>query len=649
MTHTELFIQAAADLSGRDPGQLDEREALHILQEYDREPQGDLYRQLTDDAAGELFSDPQHVAEWDDAAAEWDGEFSDTVALAVQRDLSPIIKEKGRRMYDDLPPGDPKRDELEKILIVPALSPEMRETLEKINALQNGIAERMQETIAPALRGIQETAAAIQGAIEAAARPGQIVQKIFAQYAETQEAIANLIKKNPAFLLYSEITGDLAPYIEEELKKPQYDGKDIAELWEEAQESDGGLFSEESRLMQAVNAARAAKAQAETIAAQTAGRVLRRQIRENAENKGAIMELQNNGTLPVFSEKTLWDAFSPGRISQMGKLAPDAINKKTGRVEKIDFEKGDIIPLPANNISYKAFMLLNAIMANSVADYRKYLVSGGAIRFYVKGVLDQLEVDARIHGDPQQIELDPNQIELDRHDKNRKTAGALYLEEQLKPLLLFVGTTPDGSRYSVLNYEGYDIESDTMTIRSPYLFQLWKATQTAFAGRKKAKEQRIADGKKPLKADLKPLELNTLFKRSAYKEDDTVLEIATYITNVLLNAGKGAHKTKIKYRTLINNCPRLRERLGAIENQPKEADGKKINKTAHYNSTLRKIARAYTLIMTPDKCDALKHFEFKEFSPTKEKGGRREFIPPTKSTLDGEIYINWRRIDPDDD
>lgn len=655
--HTELFIQAAADLSGRDPEQLDEREALHILQEYGQGIRSNLYRQLTDDAAGELFGDPQRAAEWDDALKHYDKDEPDLLALAIQRELTPIIKKKARKLYDDLPQDDPKRAELEKILIIPALSPEIKEALTSMIALHDSIAERMQETVAPALRGMQEAiapalrgigeaAAAIQGAIEAAALPGQVMQKMFEKYAAIQDAIIEL-DKIPAFALFSEITGDLDPYIEEELKKPQYEGKDIAELWEEAQESDGGLFSENTRLMQAVKAAREAKAQAAIIAAQNAGRTLRRQTRENAESKKAIMELRG-GALPVFSERTLWDAFSPGRISQLGKLAPDAINKKTGRIEKIELEKDDILPLPASNISYKAFMLLNAITANSVADYREFLVSGGAIRFYVKGVLDQLEVDARIHGDPQQIELDPQQMELDRYTRNRKTTGALYLEEQLKPLLMFVGTTPDGSRYSVLNYEGYDIESDTMTVRSPYLFQLWKATQTAFADRKKAKEQRIAEGKKPLKADLKPLELNTLFKRSAYKEDDTVLEIATYITNVLLNAGKGAHKTKIKYRTLINNCPRLRERLEEIERQPKTADGKKVNTTAHYNSALRKIARAYTLIMTPDKCDALKHFEFIEFSPTKEKGGRREFIPPTKSTLNGEIFINWRRIDPDD-
>ena len=119
----DIFIKAAADLSGRDPGQLDAREALHILQEYGRQPAGnvyrldsneqepasDLYRQLTDDAANELFSDPQHAAEWADVVKEWDGETPDLLALTLQHDLSPLIREKARKMYDDLPQDDPQR------------------------------------------------------------------------------------------------------------------------------------------------------------------------------------------------------------------------------------------------------------------------------------------------------------------------------------------------------------------------------------------------------------------------------------------------------------------------------------------------------------------------------------------------------------
>lgn len=458
---------------------------------------------------------------------------------------------------------------------------------------------------------------------------------------------------------WSEITEELGDYLLTELEKPEYADKTMPELLRTQATDDDGNPLEITLFEKAVQAARAAK---KIIDAQNAGRALRRQMRENAENKGAIMELRN-GALPIFSQKILWDAFAPGRISQIGTLAPDMINKKTGRLEKQELEKGDIVPVNAIDISYKVFMLLNAITANSVENFREYRVADGAIRFYVKGVLDTLNIETRPWEDPQQITLDGEALD-------RKTAGVLYLERQLKPLLMYIGTTPDGSRYSVLSYDGYDIESDTMTVRSPYLFQLWQSTQYAYSARKKAKEKRIAEGKRPLKQDLKPLEVNTLFKGPAYKEDDTVLEIATYITNVLLRAGKGAHTTKIKYTTLINKCPRLRELLDRAEQVPKGQ-----NKAGHYNTALRKIARAYTVIMNPEECDALKYFAFTEFTPTKEKpgyilptietqSGKREIdqgkinwskmqlTPPTKSTLKGgQICIKWNRIktdEPDD-
>lgn len=624
---TDKFIKAAADLSGRDPLELDAREALHILQEYGRRPVSTVvYHQLIDDAAKVLFSDPQRVEEWAALEKEWDGKAPNLLALTVQRELSPIIREKAQEIYNGLPQDDPRRQELENILTTTTISPEMQETLTSIA-----------ETVRPIIDGVQAAARAaviMNETIQTAIKP---LSDLFPAFTELRESMAKLRANNPIFMLFDEITGDLAPYIDEELKNPQYNGKTIDELWEDAEENDNGLFSENSQLMQAVKAAREAKAREDIIAAQNAGRALRRQIKENAERKGAIMELRNDGALPVFSQKDLWDAFAPGRISKIGTLAPDMINKKTGQIEKISLEQGDILPLNATEISYKAFLLLNAILANSVENFREYFISNGSITFYVKGVLDRLDVDPRVR----------NNMQL---DFDRKTAGVLYLEKQFEPLLSFIGTTPDGSRYSVFSYDGYNVESDTMTIRTPYLYQLWKITQTTFAERKKDKEQRIANGKKPLKNDLKPLEINTLFKGTAYKEDDAVLEIATYITNVLLNAGKGAHKTEISFRTLIKNCPRLQEKLDEIGRRPnteKLPDGKKRNNTARYNVELRKIARAYSLIMTQEKCDALKYFEFIEFTPTKENDGKLEFIPPTKSTLDGKITIKFRRITPE--
>lgn len=452
------------------------------------------------------------------------------------------------------------------------------------------------------------------------------------EWQRTRDALAELITKAPLWLAIATEISDLEPYIRAEMEKPEYKGMTLEELYQDGTDDNGDIIpgSLFEKLLQAAGAAR------DTREAQQEGRDLRRQIKKNAQNSGAIMSLQGSN-LVTFSARDLWDAFAPGRISKIGTLSQEWINEETGQIEKYQLDKDEIKPVNAMDVSYKAFFLLNTILANSVENYREDFIQNGIIKFYVKGVLDDLDIDPRIRND--------GQIDI-----NRKTAGVLYLEREFAPLLSFIGTVPDGSRYSVFNYEGYDINTDTMTIRVPYLFQLWKAAQTAYSNRKIARAERIEAGKKPLKKDQKPLEVNTLFKAIAYKEDDTVLEIAAYITNVMLNAGAGAHKTEISFKTLINNCPRLREKLESIENSPTtdtQKDGKRINKTARYNSELRKIGRACSLIMNPDKCDALKYFSFKSFEPSKIKNGKQEFTPPTKSTLDGKISIKWYRSNPE--
>ena len=373
-----------------------------------------------------------------------------------------------------------------------------------------------------------------------------------------------------------------------------------------------------------------------TVEAQKAGRKLRLKAKKGALASGAIMNLQG-GNLVNFSNINLFDAFSPNRISKLGTLPRKMINEETGQVMKSILEKGEITPVSALEVSYKALLLLTTINGHSVENFREYFVKDGAIRFYVKGVLDELGIDAR-----------PKSDELDRED--RKTAGVLYLEKQFIPLVSFVGTIPNGSRYSVLNYEGYDIDTDVMTIRSPYLFQLWQYTQKAYSERKAATRKRIEAGKKPLHKDLTPLQINELLKPAASKEDDSVLEIFYYITNTMLNAGKGKHTTEIYFKTIIKKCSQLRENLKSIEDIPSDAtneDGKKINKTARYNSELRKIARAFDIMTDPNKSDVLKNFSIDSVSPSragKEKDSPPVLIPPTKSTLEDKIVIEWRRI-----
>ena len=443
------------------------------------------------------------------------------------------------------------------------------------------------------------------------------------------EAMRNS-EKWAEFAAFAQDIGEFYHYLEEELKKPEYDGLSLEELHAEMENAPEEQ-AEKSRYRKAIKAAQAARAARKTIDAQNAGREARRQLKANAEKQGAIMDLHSN-FLPVFSSSEFYNAFAPGKLSKMGELSPNAINEKTGRVT-ISGE-WELVPLNALDISLKTMMLLTAITANSVNNIWEDFISDSKITFYVKGVLDRLEVDPRIRDD-QQLNFD------------RKTAGVLYLEKQFEPILNYVGTLPNGSRYTVLSYDGYDVESDTMTIRSPYLFQIWQSIQGAFSDRKKTIARKEAEGKKPSKKDRKPLEINRLFLPAAHKEDDTVLEIAIYITDTLLAAGIKATSTEIEFKTLIKKCDRLREKLEELDRRPTTehlADGKRRNNSALYNKELKKIERAFKLIMNPRECSALKEFEFTAIYTEGVDGKTKTLKAPTKRTIDDKIVIKYRRI-----
>jgi hypothetical protein len=348
------------------------------------------------------------------------------------------------------------------------------------------------------------------------------------------------------------------------------------------------------------------------------------------------MELKK-GSYLIFSQRELWDAFAPGRICKMGTLSREDIDSETGRVKKSTFNSGEIETLDAFAISYHSFILLNSILANSVDNIREEPIKYGEKTFYVKGVLDSFTDDPRT--------LLDDQIAFD-NTLDRKTAGVLYLEKQFEPLQNLIGTTLNGSRYSVFNYIGYDFETDTMTVQLPYLYELWRTTQQQYFTGKRNAQRAIEENKKPKKTDLAPLKVNDLFKNKALRADEITLEIAVYITNVLLTAGNTGKpkKTEIKYQTIIKNCPHFESRLEEIENNTELQ-----NPAARYNDQLKKIAKAFDLILDPDKCDFLNHYEFNDIRPAKiNKAGKIVVIPPTKKRLKEKLTIVWSRK-PDDD
>lgn len=91
----------------------------------------------------------------------------------------------------------------------------------------------------------------------------------FKRNSERLQAAVEKILDSPIYKIFEEVNGELGPYVEEELKKPQYEGLDINALFDKAAAGKGKEntpFSE-SLFMQAIEAARTAKKRAE---AQTA-------------------------------------------------------------------------------------------------------------------------------------------------------------------------------------------------------------------------------------------------------------------------------------------------------------------------------------------------------------------------------------------
>ena len=348
-----------------------------------------------------------------------------------------------------------------------------------------------------------------------------------------------------------------------------------------------------------------------------------------AADAGAITSLQD-GCLAFFSRKDLTDAFAPERIAKIGSLPADAIVPETGAIRRTE----KIESISALDIPYRAYAFLNAVIANSI--HNNITVP---ITFYVKGVLNSLNIKPRISSSGTNNKPEGHLC--------KKDTGAVYLERLFRPLLNHVGLLPDGSRFPVLIYKGYDARTGTMTVSSPYLGRLWHIVHTEYKFRD---DNRRKTGRKKTR----PLEINCLFRKEAIKADETTLEIAVYLTNVLLRSGKSKKwkTTSINYKTLIEYCPRLSEILSEIDREPSkrkifDADGKPTgktkNNTARFNGALKKIGKAVELILNPEKCSATELYEL-SFSPSEVRGGKSTFIPPTKSRLNEKIIIRWRSI-----
>ena len=270
-----MFTEAAAALAGRDPGEMDELEAIYILMEYESEARGDLYRRLVRKAAEEYFDDPENVKEWSDAADIYDKDIPDLVAFSLRRELAGRVREEAERLRAKLEEDPAELDGITGAIETEKQTDQEREKMlrETVEALKTLLDQQLNDPTAAALEAVRCILDNNEAVMEAVKSVGESVKNVLEKldtWSRVGDLVEKFAEKTPLFSLYRWATSEeLAPYMAEELKKPQYNGKTFQELWQETETDDDGLFPNESLIMQAVIAADAARLEAEPEAAGT--------------------------------------------------------------------------------------------------------------------------------------------------------------------------------------------------------------------------------------------------------------------------------------------------------------------------------------------------------------------------------------------
>ena len=342
--------------------------------------------------------------------------------------------------------------------------------------------------------------------------------------------------------------------------------------------------------------------------------------REYSQVAGGITTLPD-GRLVAYSGPDTMTAFSVSRFYRVIDPADDAFNSDG----LLNNEGAKLVPVAADDVKTQLLMLLTAAQFSAAGSME------GFISTPIRPETIVLPVESLAN-----IIIPKWRTTWTGTEQERTQARSLYVEKELLSLKNIVGVLPNGSRYSVINYYGYDKDADVMRIDLPYIAELYKLTQGVYHERQARLEERHVAGRRPANDDMRPPELNRLFDNRAYTENSTTLEIAIYITNVMLQAGKSKRKgdpkkSEIKYSKIVAECSRLK---AAIEGIKADDAG---NKTQRVNNELRKISSACKLILNDKKCHATKLFDNISFKPS--KGG--EVIPPTSNTLDQKLTITW--------
>lgn len=134
----------------------------------------------------------------------------------------------------------------------------MTEGVRPIVEMNRAIVEAMRS---PAVEAVRNTVSAMQESLATAAGTFSMMQSYFnsESWATARQTLEQIAAAAPALLELAREIEELTPYLEAELKKPEYEGKTLDDLLEGAETDDDGNPAAESLLMKAISAARAAR------------------------------------------------------------------------------------------------------------------------------------------------------------------------------------------------------------------------------------------------------------------------------------------------------------------------------------------------------------------------------------------------------
>ena len=234
-----------------------------------------------------------------------------------------------------------------------------------------------------------------------------------------------------------------------------------------------------------------------------------------------------------------------------------------------------------------------------------------------------------------ELGIDPRKYSTARKNTDMSLSDLRFsaLYDQIRPFERYVGCI-DGSYYRLLIFIAYDSNSEVMTVKAPYIFQLF---------------DKIIERAEIVQHS----QLNRLIHSNVVNEPNySAVELANCIINRVLQRGGRSTVDKqyvyrIRYSNLISCCPQLCKELNDIANS-----AERNHKAQTYNVKLKRtFEAAYRIILEesdlPEIFRDLKINGISSWASTYPSGKSKrrtaaDFSIPTKSRLNDVLTITHR-------